>query len=201
MPMPAEFELPRLREKPHDKRWDNLRPGLGRVRGVQNKICRDLKAGLLDAAIAHGADGEGTGGLHGYLFMLAAEHKKTFAGLLAKLLPLQVHSDTTSNAIINEVRVISVPAGHYMTPEALAAMQIKHTPAAEGMTFPASIDYRDEDPSPDPSPGQSGLEPEPAIATLPAAVVSEPPRPNFEVSRQRRSTGKWYRQTHPYDFD
>jgi hypothetical protein len=59
---------------------------------------------------------------------------------LAKLLPLQVHSDTTSNAIINELRVISVPAGHYMTPEALAAMQIKHTPAAEGMTFPASMD-------------------------------------------------------------
>ena len=90
--------LPRLREKPHDKRLDNLRPGQGRVRGVQNKICRDLKAGLLDAAVAHGSDGLGRDGLHGYLFMLASVYPKTFAAMLTNLLPLRLHEGGFWNA-------------------------------------------------------------------------------------------------------
>lgn len=135
MPTPASFELPRLREKPHDRRLDNLRPGLGRVRGVQNKICRDLKVGLLDAAIAHGADGQGAGGLQGYLFMLAAEHKKTFAHLLAKLLPLQLTSDGAIGGVSVSLNVTSVPSGSYLTEESIERLrqplQLDHAPVEQ----------------------------------------------------------------------
>jgi hypothetical protein len=122
--LPADFELPRLREpKPRDKRWDNLRPGgPGRAKGLQNKICRDLKEGLIDAAIAHGADGLGAGGLHGYLFLLASEHRKTFAGLLCKLLPLNMTANV-EKSLINEVRIISVPSGVHLSPEQMARAQ------------------------------------------------------------------------------
>ena len=69
--LPSDFHVEPLK-KPFDKR-DNLRH-FGRVKGVQNKICRDLKNGLLDAAIEHGADGTGAGGLRGYLLMLATRY-------------------------------------------------------------------------------------------------------------------------------
>ena len=53
-PLPEAFVLPRLCEpRPRDKRWDNLRHD-GRVKGLQNKITKDLKEGLLEGAILHG---------------------------------------------------------------------------------------------------------------------------------------------------
>jgi hypothetical protein len=55
--MPSNFELPNLREPGRHK----LPPGPGRVKGLQNKITRDLKNGVMDAAILHGSDGHGEG--------------------------------------------------------------------------------------------------------------------------------------------
>jgi hypothetical protein len=87
---------------------------------VQNKICRDFKNGLLDAAIEHGIDGTGTGGLRGYLLMLATRYPKTFAGMLTKLLPHQI--DGAHTGAITSVHVHSVPVGKYLSEAEIAAL-------------------------------------------------------------------------------
>jgi hypothetical protein len=110
--LPPDFDLPRTNDTPRNRSLANLKH-LGRRKGSQDKISRDLKNGILDAAIAHGRDGEGTDGLAGYLFLLASENRKTFASLLARILPYNV-SATTSAQTISEVRILSIPSGqHY----------------------------------------------------------------------------------------
>jgi hypothetical protein len=124
-PLPEALELPRLREaRPRDKRLDNLRqgPGIGRVKGVQNKICRDLKEGCLEAAINVGRDGNGLDGLVGFLEDLARNHKRAFTSLLVKMLPMQLTADVNKSTI-NEVRIISVPAGGRLSPEQMERVQ------------------------------------------------------------------------------
>ena len=61
--------------------------GIGRPKGLQDKICRDLKQGLLQGATLHGYDGQGQDGLIGYCHHIAARHPKIFCHLLEKLLP------------------------------------------------------------------------------------------------------------------
>ena len=99
-PLPATLELPRLVDRPRDKRLDNLRhgPGIGRPAGVQDKITRDLKQGLLEGAIAHGYDGEGEDGLVGYCHHLAERHPKMYCHLLAKLLPYNLNANVDGTA-------------------------------------------------------------------------------------------------------
>ena len=68
MPMP-EIELPVINPRKPGKRLfgpDNPPPGKGRPRGSVNKANKDLKNGLLTAAINLGRDGNGEGGLVGY---------------------------------------------------------------------------------------------------------------------------------------
>jgi hypothetical protein len=81
--------------------------------GSPNAITRDLKRGIIDAAERHGSDGKGTDGLTGYLFHLAGKHPKAFAGLLGKILPLQVSGNV--GQFIGTVNVISVPADNYLS--------------------------------------------------------------------------------------
>ena len=131
MPMPASLELPNLRDADHGAaaRKANLRPGgPGRIRGLQNKITRDLKLSIIDAAAAHGADGHGSGALTGYLLHLAANHPRAFSGLLAKLLPLQI--DGAVNSVVSAVRVLTVPVDRYLSADDIAklrpAMTLEH---------------------------------------------------------------------------
>ena len=59
MPMPVDgFELSRLRPEPSAARPKRAFPPAitpGRNPGVVNRITRDLKAGILNGSIAHGA--------------------------------------------------------------------------------------------------------------------------------------------------
>ncbi len=142
MPTPDTFTLPRLQEKPRDKRLDNLRPGQGRVPGVVNKVTRDLKAGILDGAIAHGEDGEGLNGLSGYLRMCAAKFPRSYMNLLGKLLPLTLSNDGLAGATVGTVNIISVPADHYLSKEDLART---------GTSMPA-LEHIDHHPVPPPEP-------------------------------------------------
>lgn len=117
-PLPASLELTPLRElKPRDKRLDNLHygPGIGRVKGVQNKICRDLKEGIIDAAVIVGSDGQGTGDLTGFLVDLALHHKRAYAGLLAKVLPMQISSPHNDGSRIGTVNIVSIPSGQHFS--------------------------------------------------------------------------------------
>jgi hypothetical protein len=62
----------------------------GRKPGVPNFITREVKEAIIDACNRHGVDGQGTGGLQGYMFKLCAEQPGAMAGLLGRIMPTQV---------------------------------------------------------------------------------------------------------------
>ena len=95
------------------KRMANLRPR-PRVKGQANRITRDLRLAIIAAAEAYGSDGAGANGLTGYLFYLADRHPKAFAALLGKMIPLQL-SGSSIQSVVEQVTVISVPAGHFLS--------------------------------------------------------------------------------------
>jgi hypothetical protein len=134
MPTPENFELPRLKEETRDKRLANLKfgPGHGRRRGSVNKANRDLKNGLLTAAINLGRDGKGAGGLVGYCEFLGALHPKAFSMLLGKLLPMNLNANIAT-ASISDVRIVSVPTDHYVTSpgNGTGMPVIEHIPPSE----------------------------------------------------------------------
>jgi len=101
-------------------------------RSAPNHYTRDIKRGIIDAAVKHGSDGRGRDGLTGYLFHLAKKHPKAFAGLIGKTIPLQVTGNV--GQYIGTVNVISVPVDHYLKAEDIARM-----------TPPAIIDGTAED--------------------------------------------------------
>lgn len=74
--------------------------GKGRPRGAVNKTTGALKDAILKAAEKVGQDGEGKGGLQGYLQLVAKTDVKAFAGLLGKVLPLTVAGTGKDGAII-----------------------------------------------------------------------------------------------------
>ena len=67
--------------------------GKGRKKGVPNKTTAVLKEAIITAAEQVGEDGNGTGGLTGYLVHIAKNDIKAFAGLLGKVLPMQIGGD------------------------------------------------------------------------------------------------------------
>lgn len=78
-------------KKSTHKPQDNLPgPGPGRPKGVPNKTTALLKDAILTAATQSGRDTKGKGGLVGYLKRVADEDMKAFAGLLGKVMPLQI---------------------------------------------------------------------------------------------------------------
>jgi uncharacterized protein YkvS len=66
--------------------------GKGRPKGSGNKTTTALKEAILIAAAEHGEDDNGTNGLTGYLRKVAREDVKAFAGLLGRVLPLDVNA-------------------------------------------------------------------------------------------------------------
>ena len=71
----------------------------GRTPGCPNKLTVDLKFAISEAAVLHGYDGNGLGGLTGYCYMLAERDPKTFTSLLRALLPLNIKTNQNRNAI------------------------------------------------------------------------------------------------------
>ena len=65
-------------------------PKGGSRKGIPNKTTATLKEAILIAAERVGQDGKGKDGLTGYLVRVANEDVKAFAGLLGKVLPLQI---------------------------------------------------------------------------------------------------------------
>lgn len=67
--------------------------GKGRPKGALNKTTTALKDAILLAAADVGEDGDGRGGLRGYLRAVAKDDKKAYSGLLGRVLPLQIAGD------------------------------------------------------------------------------------------------------------
>jgi hypothetical protein len=62
----------------------------GRPKGSPNKTTAVLKDAIIKAAEAIGEDMQGKGKLVGYCKFLAKTEPKAFAGLLGKVLPMQI---------------------------------------------------------------------------------------------------------------
>jgi hypothetical protein len=123
MPTPDDFQLPVINPTPKPRKPgtfgpNNPPPGLGRRRGSVNKANRDLKNGLLTAAINLGRDGNGEGGLVGYCEFLGIYHPKAFSNLLGKLLPLNVTADVTTAPVA--INIIGVPHDRYLSADDIA---------------------------------------------------------------------------------
>jgi hypothetical protein len=76
----------------------------GRKKGTPNKTTGMLKEAILAAAEKVGFDGKGMDGLEGYLAALAMEEKRAFAGLLGKVLPMQLQGDATAPLVVKIIR-------------------------------------------------------------------------------------------------
>ncbi|MBR0848801.1 hypothetical protein JQ543_13695 [Bradyrhizobium diazoefficiens] len=85
-----------------------------------NKITRDLKQGIVDAAIKHGSNGKGAGGLGGFFQYMIKNDLRAFASLMGRVIPLQVNA--TPGAFIGAVNIVGVPAGQYLSEEQVKAM-------------------------------------------------------------------------------
>ena len=99
-------------------------------KGAVAKITRDLKEGIIDAAVNVGRDGAGTDGLVGFLEDTALHHRKAFCGLFMKLLPLNLNANV-AGPVINSVQIVSVPSNTYLTSEDMQRIQDGAMPAIE----------------------------------------------------------------------
>jgi hypothetical protein len=84
--------------------------GKGRKKGVPNKTTAALKEAILNAAAEVGSDGEGADGLTGYLVHIARNDIKAMAGLLGKVLPMQVAGDPDAPLVHRIERIIVDPS-------------------------------------------------------------------------------------------
>jgi hypothetical protein len=75
----------------------------GRQKGTPNKTTGALKDAILLAAEQIGEDAKGKDGLTGYLRMIAKSDVKAYAGLLGRVLPLQLTGDPENPVIVREV--------------------------------------------------------------------------------------------------
>lgn len=168
LPDYLEHELPVLQKrvlppamKPFRYGPNNQPPGRGRKRGAINKITTDLKHGILKGAANCGYDGEGLGGVEGFLAMCAQRYPKHYLALLGKMLPMNLNANAPS-AAIQTVQIVSVPSGVFLNREQMAL-------AEQGKPF--TIDY-DE-----PAPREELAEPAPPEVPAPVQEDEEPTTP------------------------
>lgn len=79
----------------------------GKPRGAKTRTTKVLREAILIAAERAGRNGRGEDGLVGYLLRVAEEDVKAFAGLLGKVLPLQVTGDN-GEPLLREIRLTVV---------------------------------------------------------------------------------------------
>jgi len=87
-------------------------------------LSRDIKEAIISGAARHGSDGQGTGGMPGYLEMCAKDYPKEYMGLLARLVPLQVRGQAAGMAGINigSVNIHPVASDRYLTAQEMRSM-------------------------------------------------------------------------------
>jgi hypothetical protein len=111
-PLPEDFYVSVIAPPKHKVKYDPPT----KQKGAVAKLTRDVKAGILNGAIAHGADGEGLGGLDGYFFMCASKYPKHYMHLLGKLMPMQVQGDGVVRPGVT-LNIVSIPHDNYLSLE------------------------------------------------------------------------------------
>jgi hypothetical protein len=88
--------------------------GAGRPKGSGNKFPLLLKELIALAAECEGSDGKGKDGILGYLRRIAKEDLKTFAMLLARIIPLQVEQrpDMSVDCVYRSVEEVRAELEH-----------------------------------------------------------------------------------------
>lgn len=77
-------------------------PGPGRPPGPNN-FTKQLKFAIMGAAEQVGEDGKGKGGTLGYMKRLATFEPAVFAGLLKRILPVQIKADLDPNGLASRM--------------------------------------------------------------------------------------------------
>lgn len=110
-----------------------LRPGEGgRKPGAINKTTKLLREVILTGAEKAGSDGEGKDGLVGYLKWLSRAEPASYAMLLGKILPLQLHmTGNNPNDLPN-------------SPPRMTADEIRQELERRGLRMPTMIDVTPE---------------------------------------------------------
>jgi hypothetical protein len=99
----------------------------GRQKGTPNKITGTLREAVLKAAATVGQDGEGKGGLKGYLVNIAKKDPKTYAALLGRVIPLQVGGEPGGVPIQHDVTVVFVQADKEEAAQRLRPFELSST--------------------------------------------------------------------------
>lgn len=71
--------------------WKKGQPGLGRPKGVKNKLGVLIKEAITEAIARSGRDGKGKDGAVGYFVWLSRAEPAVFGGLIGKVMPLQIN--------------------------------------------------------------------------------------------------------------
>src|SRR5580765_2762056 len=102
--LPADLELPvlqpRVVRKPHGFSSENQPFGKrGRKKGSISKITSDIKQGVLRGAHNCGYDGQGLGGVDGFLLACAQRYPKSYLQLLGRMLPMTMTPEASGPTI------------------------------------------------------------------------------------------------------
>ena len=79
------------------------RKGAGRPVGANGKINKMIREAVLEAAENVGSDGNGEGGMVGYLQQRAQDQPQAFMGLLGRAMPMQVQGEGENGELIVKV--------------------------------------------------------------------------------------------------
>ena len=121
---------------------------VGRPKGSRNKLTRDLRELIMEAAERLGRNGKGEGGTLGYLMWLGREEPKSFAVLLRAVLPVQINATMTLKPVLTRE-------------EALAELKARGLPVHLIDQLHSVDDELGEDDEPNPYDNVIDLQPEP----------------------------------------
>jgi hypothetical protein len=104
----------------------------GRKKGIPNRMTRDLREAIIEAAIASGYDTKGKGGLQGYLKKMADNDMRTFGVMLRSLMPRHIEANIRHDKpYLTEAEVLAELKVRGLPPETLFQLRFHEVPAED----------------------------------------------------------------------
>jgi hypothetical protein len=101
-------------------------PGLGRQKGVKNKIPVRIKEALLEALELSGSNGKGRNGATGYFVWLSRAEPAVFGRMIEKILPMQLEvRDKTNEKLTPDEAIERLKDRGLPVPESLMSLSTK----------------------------------------------------------------------------